>query len=360
MDWAELSQPPVPAAPAQTPDARPHKESWEAWGEDAAGPPPTDTGTSPSTKLDPRLPLAFSLLCFASVSMTLGNKWLMTRPGLRPHTELIVILQNGLAVCVTGALALLGAVRVKPVSRRQMLYFSWDAAVLAVQTWTSFQALQHLSVSAATVCRVLAIPTVAWLERAALGTRLPAARHACGWVVVAGALFYARDDLARDAGTAAGYSWALANLVAFCCNSVIDKLFMSKAEQTAAGMAMLTQLLSLPLLFAQLLLAGRASPLASAAALLRGLSATEAAVLLATAALAALLGQCYARCYMLASATAVTIASNVNKAVAILLSVALFGARMTAAQLAGLSVCLCGALAFSLLGQRSRSTAKRE
>ena len=83
-------------------------------------------------------------------------------------------------------------------------------------------------------------------------------------------------------------------------------------------------------------------------------------MLLATSALAALLGQCYARCYMLASATAVTIASNVNKAVAILLSVALFGARMTAAQLAGLSVCLCGALAFSLHGQRSQSTAKHE
>ena len=65
-----------------------------------------------SAKLDLRLPLAFSLLCFASVSMTLGNKWLMTRPALRPHAELIVIVQNSLAVCVTGGLALLGAVRV--------------------------------------------------------------------------------------------------------------------------------------------------------------------------------------------------------------------------------------------------------
>ena len=174
MDWAELSRPALPAAPAQTPDAsRPHKESWEAWGEDgppsgtAAGSPSgtsswgTDTASSAaagspsgtSAKLDLRLPLAFLLLCFASVSMTLGNKWLMTRPALRPHTELviimhraaspspspapspnrnpspyqIVILQNSLAVCVTGSLVLLGALRVKPVSRRQMVYFTWDA-----------------------------------------------------------------------------------------------------------------------------------------------------------------------------------------------------------------------------------------
>ena len=96
------------------------------------------------------------------------------------------------------------------------------------------------------MCRVLAIPTVAWLERAALGTRLSAARHACGWVVVLGASFYARDDLVYDGSAASGYVWALANLVAFCSNSVIDKLFMSHADQTAAGMAMITQLLSVP------------------------------------------------------------------------------------------------------------------
>ena len=52
-------------------------------------------------------------------------------------------------------------------------------------------------------------------------------------------------------------------------------------------------------------------------------------MLLASSALAALLGRCWARCYMLASATAVTIASNVNKALGILLSVVLFNATMT-------------------------------
>ena len=55
-----------------------------------------------------------------------------------------------------------------------------------------------------------------------------------------------------------------------------------------------------------------------------------------------------------------TIAGNGNKAVAILLSMALFKARMSATQLAGLAVCLGGALAFSLLGQRSKSTAKHD
>ena len=127
------------------------------------------------------------------------------------------------------------------------------------------------------------------------------------------------------------------------------------------AVAMLTQLLSIPLSLAQLLLADRAAtPLATTLGVLRRLDARTAAVLLATSALAALLGRCYARCYMLASATAVTIAGNVNKALAILLSVLLFGASMTLVQFAGLLVCLLGALAFSLLGHRRARTTRTE
>ena len=126
-------------------------------------------------------------------------------------------------------------------------------------------------------------------------------------------------------------------------------------------MAMLTQLLSVPVSLGQLLfLTPSTAPLNMSAALLRSLDARAAATLAATAALAALLGQCYARCYMVASATAVTIAGNVNKAIAILLSVLIFKTRMTASQLAGLLLSLCGALVFSLLGQRSRSTAAKK
>ena len=304
---------------------------------------------------------SFALLTIASVSMTLGNKWLMLRPELRAHTELVVVLQNSGAVCVAAGLALLGAVQIRSVSRRQLLYFGWDALVLAVQTFTSFRALQHLSVSATTVCRVMAIPTVAWLERLALGARLDAARHACGWLIVTGALIFAHQDLSLDTGSTVGYAWAAANLVAFVSNSVIDKMFMSNSDQSAAGMAMLTQLFSIPVTLTQyLLLRPDATPLTTAAELLRGLDATSLAVLASTACLAALLGCCYARCYMVASATAVTIAGNINRGIAIVLSVPLFGARMTITQVVGLLLCVCGALAFSLLGQWRVPVKKRE
>lgn len=303
---------------------------------------------------------SFALLGISSVSMTLGNKWLMLRPELKAHTELVVVLQNSAAVCVAAGLVLVGAVQIRSISRRQLLYFAWDALVLAMQTFTSFRALQHLSVSATTVCRVLAIPTVAWLERLLLGTQLDAARHACGWLVVTGALIFAHEDLSFDTGSSAGYAWAAANLAAFVTNSVIDKMFMCSSDQSATGMALLTQLFSIPVTLAQyLLLRPDATPLTTAAGLLRGLDAASLAVLATTACLAALLGRCYARCYMVASATAVTIAGNINRGVAIVLSVPLFGARMTVTQVGGLLICVCGAFAFSLLGQW-RGTGKRD
>ena len=73
---------------------------------------------------------SFALLAIASVSMTLGNKWLMLRPELKAHIELVVVLQNSAAVCVAAGLALLGVVQIRSVSRRQLLYFGWDALVL--------------------------------------------------------------------------------------------------------------------------------------------------------------------------------------------------------------------------------------
>ena len=77
---------------------------------------------------------SFALLAIASVSMTLGNKWLMLRPELKAHIELVVVLQNSAAVCVAAGLALLGVVQIRSVSRRQLLYFGWDALVLLVHS----------------------------------------------------------------------------------------------------------------------------------------------------------------------------------------------------------------------------------
>lgn len=141
-------------------------------------------------------------------------------PSLRQHTQIVVATQNMIAVTATALGCALGLVRIKPVTSQQLRFYSWDAFVLAIQLWTSFKALRYLSVSATTVCRSLAIPIVAWLELLVLGTRLDVRQHMFGWLVVLGAFVYAYDDIVSVSAPPQGYLWALANLLAFCSNSV--------------------------------------------------------------------------------------------------------------------------------------------
>ena len=183
--------------------------------------------------------------------MTVGNKLLMSGDrSLMQHKGLVLLVQNLIAVLALGALALFRVVRISAVDRKQLLFFCWDALVLVVQTWTSFEALQHLPVSATTVVRALAIPSVAWCERLFLGTKIGLAQHAMCWAVVAGAIVYTCEDLVTStssyAHSAAGYAWCFANLLAYVSNSVLDRVMMSESNQTASGLSLLTQALSLP------------------------------------------------------------------------------------------------------------------
>lgn len=134
------------------------------------------------------------LLCVASVSMTLGNKALMMGP-LAANKHLVLVFQNAISVTVLNGGAVAGLISFERVDRRQLLFYVWDAAMLVVQLFTSFVALQHLPVATTTVVRALAIPLVAWSELLVMGTRLPASKQASAAVVMAGALLYAREDL---------------------------------------------------------------------------------------------------------------------------------------------------------------------
>ena len=98
-------------------------------------PQPSGTGLRESALGISETVAAFATLSFASVSMTIGNKLLMADALLAQSTQIVIVLQNLLAVCIMATLALSGVITVAPVSRRQFAYFSWDALVLALQMW---------------------------------------------------------------------------------------------------------------------------------------------------------------------------------------------------------------------------------
>lgn len=297
----------------------------------------------------------FGLLTIYSVSMTVGNKYLMMSSQLTGQTQLVVTLQNAVAVVSLGIASLLGAFSIAPVDRTQLLFYCWDAAVLVLQIWTSFEALRHVPVAATTVVRALAIPTVAWIEWLILGAQLTSAQHRWSWMVVAGAAIYAYEDVTRAGFVLVGYAWAFANLLSFVSNSVLDRVMMSRSNQTAGGMALLTQLISIPISLGQgAVFDGLTTT--SAASVLEALDPRTAGILVSTGAIAGLLGHCYAQCYKRASATTVTLAGNCNKAISVLASVVAFGLEISKVQVLGLCVCLGGALGYSLIGARAKDS----
>ena len=160
--------------------------------------------------------------------MTVGNQWLMLSTDLAKSKHMLVAAQNSVAVGALLAAMAAGRASMAPVTRAQLLYFAWDAGVLVVQLWTSFEALERVSVSCVTVFRALQTPATALLERAALGEAQRARRHGCCWLIVLGAALFASEDWAANA---AGYRWLLANLAACASNSIVDKAFFTASAQ---------------------------------------------------------------------------------------------------------------------------------
>ena len=95
----------------------------------------------------------------------------------------------------------------------------------------------------------------------------------------------------------------------------------------------------------------------SAYAVLSSLDTSTKATLLLTGATAGLLGTCYAECYKRASASAVTLATNGNKALCVLVSVAVFGLSLSVVQFCGLVLTFGAALGYSLVGARAKEKA---
>ena len=180
----------------------------------------------------------FIFLTLTSVSMTLSNKWLMMRPGLADSNALVLVAQNSVSCLCLSLCMVSGVTQMRPVTKAQAAFYLWGALVLVAQLYTSFEALRRVPVATATVLRALAVPFVAFSERCVLGKALSWRRHGCGWLILAGTLLYAWEDLfARGAAEdedggelRAGYVWAALNLAVYCSNSRRPRVHLAFAS----------------------------------------------------------------------------------------------------------------------------------
>ena len=311
-----------------------------------------DTAKSSSTAT-----LWFLLLAFCSVTMTIGNKFLMMSAEFKGQSQLVASVQHVIAIVVVSAASPSGSLKLNAINRKQLTFYVWDAVVRFLQIWTSLEALRHVPIAATTVVRALAVPTVAWVEWLVLRARLGREQQLWSCAVVLGAAVYAYEDVIASGYHALGYAWAFGNLIFFVSNCVLGRVMMSQnGDQSASGMAVISQSLSIPIFLGQATVVDGLT-VSSAYAVLSSLDTSTKAILLLTGATAGLLGTCYAECYKRASASAVTLATNGNKALCVLVSVAVFGLSLSVVQFCGLVLTFGAALGYSLVGARAKEKA---
>ena len=73
-----------------------------------------------------------------------------------------------------------------------------------------------------------------------------------------------------------------------------------------------------------------------------------------------LIAMSYSNLYKTVTATAVVIASNINKVVSILLAYFCFGKPLTASQIIGLAICIGGGIYYSIASRKAKTPSKND
>eukprot|EP00571_Detonula_confervacea_P015646 CAMPEP_0172310058 /NCGR_PEP_ID=MMETSP1058-20130122/11239_1 /TAXON_ID=83371 /ORGANISM="Detonula confervacea, Strain CCMP 353" /LENGTH=387 /DNA_ID=CAMNT_0013022819 /DNA_START=67 /DNA_END=1229 /DNA_ORIENTATION=+ len=266
------------------------------------------------------------MLFIASVTMTIGNKYVMRAWGDFANT--LTLLQNGTAVLYLAISRHLGYLEMKPFTGQQWKVFAATAFFLTMQIFTSLKALPYVAIATVVVFRNTCTVIIAIIDYCFFGNKFNKMQTASLGLTTIGMLVYAGQDINFDL---VGYLWLVGNSVATIANTFWNKVFITKYTkelkiQTSYGVSLIQQLETLPLVFVLAAVNGEGGaymeykPLDMAAKL----------TILATCAGGVLIGIAYPKCFSLLSGTSVVVASTANKAVSIVIGMVLFGTRLSA------------------------------
>mmetsp|Transcript_44341 Transcript_44341/g.82355 ORF Transcript_44341/g.82355 Transcript_44341/m.82355 type:complete len:351 (-) Transcript_44341:185-1237(-) len=310
-----------------------------------------DAGTSAKSSGLSESPAFWLLMLFlASVTMTVGNKYVMREWGDFANT--LTLLQNGAAVLYLSGSRALGLLEMKPITGQQWRVFAATAFFLTMQIFTSLKALPYVAIATVVVFRNTCTVVIAIIDYFFFGNKFSKLQMASLALTTAGMLIYAGQDINFNL---MGYLWLAGNSAATIINTFWNKIFITKYTkelkiQTSYGVSLVQQIETLPIVFVLAAFNNEGgayiayTPLALPAKL----------TILATCAGGILIGIAYPKCFSLLSGTSVVVASTANKAVSILLGMWLFGTRLSVMQIVGLVVCIVGSLWYALEGKRKR------
>jgi len=289
------------------------------------------------------------MLFLASVTMTVGNKYVMKQ---WDYANTVTLLQNGTAVLYLGLGAWQGFLEMKPFSMLQWRVFLGSALFLTVQILTSLKALPLVAIATVVAFRNMCTVIIAIIDYFCYGTKFSSNMVFALLVTTIGMIIYASRDVNYDP---MGYFWLVGNSIATIASTFWNKVFITKYTrelkiQTSFGVSFIQQLETLPIVFCLAVFNNEGG----AAKELLPLPMITKLVLLATCLGGVLIGMAYPKCFSLISGTSVVVASTANKAVSILLGMYIFGTVLSGIQIMGLCVCIGGSLWYAVEGKRKK------
>jgi len=282
--------------------------------------------------------LWFGLFAFASSSMVICNKLIMHQ---FPNPNALLLIQNGITVILTLALAKAGIFDMKPWKLEHMKIWLGPVLVFSVMLMTSLKALPHIAVATTVIFRNVSTLVVAVMEPFIFGTPKPSRdRVVALGVIFCGAMIYAYFDLNYEPD---GYMWITFNTILFVGLVFLEKYAVVSVDQTSTGTACYMNVLSLPMLLVGVSVAGEEAALAQ----YKNLTVGYQALILISGGLGCLLSICYISLNQLSNVTSITIAGNLNKLLSSVLGAYIFANKVTIHTLAGLLVCSYGGYMYS-------------
>jgi drug/metabolite transporter (DMT)-like permease len=290
------------------------------------------------------------MLFLASVTMTVGNKYVMKAWGDFANT--LTLLQNGAAVLYLGFSRHMGMLEMKPITGQQWRIFAFNAFFLSMQIMTSLKALPYVAIATVVVFRNACTVVIAIIDYMFFGNKFSKYQVASLAVTTIGMLIYAGQDINFNL---MGYLWLTGNSLATVANTFWNKVYITKYTkelkiQTSYGVSLIQQIETLPIVFVM----AAANNEGGAYIAYQPLDMAAKLSILATCAGGILIGIAYPKCFSLLSGTSVVVASTANKAVSILIGMYLFGTRLSAVQVLGLTICVGGSLWYALEGKKKR------
>lgn len=282
----------------------------------------------------------YCFLCTNSIGMVIVNKYLMHQVSA---PWLLLLWQNSATVVLTYLLATTNVFQFKRMTKDQFLVYTVPAITFTFMLATSLKALPLIAVATVVVFRNISTVIVSIGELIFFKKKLSRNGNIGLGIMLCGAMIYAHEDVSFNPE---GYFWISLNTVIFSFQQLYEKYAVSNMDQTSAGISVIKNLISLPVLVIVAFVMGDFN--ASTMAELSSSSTLFHLLWTFTGALGCGLSLSYMSLYKISPATSITVGGNVNKLLSIIVGYLVFHKSLSYSQGFGVLVCMGGALFFSL------------